>query len=151
MRSGIWSKLSMCSRPLWKGDSTAISEYKCSRMVQMVSMGQKSYFSAEKATFQCTHHLWKFRSSTGQRIRQHILYSTSSRLAGMTSGGKGCVCTKVSPCFPHMFLPPARVRGKFLINKDDSFTKQQKIIFSNNAFMFLYCETDWPQNCQEMW
>ncbi len=29
MRSGFWSRLNICSRPLWKGGSAAISEYPC--------------------------------------------------------------------------------------------------------------------------
>jgi hypothetical protein len=35
-----------------------------------------------------------------------------------------------------MFLPPAGVGGKFLINKDDSSTKQQKRIF----FKIILCK-----------
>ncbi len=41
-------RLSMCSGPLWKSGSVAISEYVWSRIAHMAAMGRKGEFSAER-------------------------------------------------------------------------------------------------------
>ncbi len=88
--------LSMCSRPLGKGGSAAILDYRWFKDIPNGSYGPKRWlFSAEKLSCQRTHHLLEFRSCHKKRrktTRENRELAVKAMLASKWRG------------LPHLYL-----------------------------------------------